>query len=202
MKKLRVVEQTEKGRTICCTIEALISPKSVKKIITQAVNKRKALSGSHPITSNNCLEIINIQYIVPLEDKNMVIGFPSTVTFNEMEAIILSQVYKVDAPLEQAPPVFLERGVERGREIPENVYVKEIRITIKALCEIHSDRFDASKRVGINFFDSGGDPIGTDSKPPDNKTLIPGQIDTVTFKVEEYPEVKSYGNSFEIFLAK
>lgn len=60
LRNIKVLEHTEKERTICDTIQGSISPEDVKKIIDQAIQATTPTSVLKG-TNNGCLEILKVK---------------------------------------------------------------------------------------------------------------------------------------------
>jgi hypothetical protein len=61
LKNIKVLEHTEKQRTICDTIQGSISPDEVKKIIDQAMKETAIPTSISKDTNNGCLEILKVK---------------------------------------------------------------------------------------------------------------------------------------------
>jgi hypothetical protein len=59
LKNIEVLEHTEKGRTICDTIQGRISPDDVKAVINQELSKRTPTGSPTKEANNGCLEIVS-----------------------------------------------------------------------------------------------------------------------------------------------
>ena len=61
LKNIKVLEHTEKQRTICDTIQGTISPDEVKKIIDQAMKETAIPTSISKGTNNGCIEILKVK---------------------------------------------------------------------------------------------------------------------------------------------
>ena len=61
LKDIEVLEHSEKGRTICDTIQGRISPEDVKAIIDQEISKRPSSGSPTKEANNGCLEIVKVK---------------------------------------------------------------------------------------------------------------------------------------------
>ena len=61
LKDIQVLEHTEKGRTICDTIQGRISPDDVKAIIDREISKRPQAGTPTKELNNGCLEIVKVK---------------------------------------------------------------------------------------------------------------------------------------------
>ncbi|MCK4727302.1 MAG: hypothetical protein KAT27_00115 [Desulfobacterales bacterium] len=61
LKNVEVLEHTEKGRTICETIQASISPKAVENLVKRAVRKRTKRVEELGLDNNGCLKILKVE---------------------------------------------------------------------------------------------------------------------------------------------
>lgn len=68
LKNVEVLEHTEKGRTICETIQAGISPKAVENLVKRAVRKRTKRFEELGLDNNGCLKILKV------DDRSYSIG--------------------------------------------------------------------------------------------------------------------------------
>jgi len=61
LKNVKVIEHSEKGRTICETIQASIEPKALKNIIKREIKRRTKKIEEMGIDNNGYLKILNIK---------------------------------------------------------------------------------------------------------------------------------------------
>ncbi len=61
LKDIKVLEHVEKGRTVCDTIQASISPKAVENIIKREVRKRTKKIEELGLDNNGCLKILKVK---------------------------------------------------------------------------------------------------------------------------------------------
>jgi len=61
LKNIEVLGHTEKGRTICDTIQGRISPDDVKAVINKELSKRSPTGSPTKEDNNGCLEIVKVK---------------------------------------------------------------------------------------------------------------------------------------------
>jgi hypothetical protein len=64
LKNVKVLKHTEKGRTICETIQASISPKAVENIIKREVRKRTKKVEALGLDNNGYLKILKVKNVI------------------------------------------------------------------------------------------------------------------------------------------
>lgn len=70
LKKMKVVDHTEEGRTICDTIEFMVSPREIEQVIKREVKKRTSKVEEKGIGNNGFVKILRVEESEPKRDKD------------------------------------------------------------------------------------------------------------------------------------
>lgn len=70
LKKMRVVDHSEEGRTICDTVEFTVSPQDVEKVIKREIGRRTQKIEEKGIDNNGYIKIISVTEGEPKKNKD------------------------------------------------------------------------------------------------------------------------------------
>lgn len=167
LEDIKVISQSLEGRTVVTKIQAYVVPKDAQRIIAKRVHR--ALRRSEVVIDRNqCLEIINTK-------KLSYGGFRGNI----------SDLYDEE----------LRIIAKADKDASKISFIRKVEVIVKAVCDVDPSNNSPLCRVGINYFDVNGDPMGGLSGTPSHR-MIPGQIGAITFVLPD--NVKSY----KVFLAK